>query len=108
MSPEEFARARVLIRQIALARPLRRTHRLRRDRRGGALDVRALVRSSLATGGDPVRRAYRSRSTAPRKLVLLLDISGSMEAYARALAALPARRAGLRAGASRRSRSARG
>jgi len=47
--------------------------------------VRALVRSSLSTGGDPVRRAYRSRSTAPRKLVLLLDISGSMEAYARAL-----------------------
>ncbi len=85
MSPEEFARARVLIRQIALARPLRRTHRLRRDRRRGALDVRALVRSSLSTGGDPVRRAYRSRSTAPRKLVLLLDISGSMEAYARAL-----------------------
>ena len=85
MSPEEFARARVLIRQIALARPLRRTHRLRRDRRRGALDVRALVRSSLSTGGDPVHRAYRSRSTAPRKLVLLLDISGSMEAYARGL-----------------------
>jgi hypothetical protein len=85
MSPAELARARVLIRQIALARPLRRTHRLRRDRRRGALDVRALVRSSLSTGGDPVHRAYRSRSSAPRKLVLLLDISGSMEPYARAL-----------------------
>jgi uncharacterized protein with von Willebrand factor type A (vWA) domain len=47
--------------------------------------VRALVRASLATGGDPVHRAYRSRSSAPRKVVLLLDISGSMEAYARAL-----------------------
>jgi len=85
MSPAELARARVLIRQIALARPLRRTHRLRRDRRRGALDVRALVRSSLSTGGDPVHRAYRSRSSTPRKLVLLLDISGSMEPYARAL-----------------------
>jgi uncharacterized protein len=85
MTPEEFARARELIRQIAVGRPRRRTHRLRPDRRGHALDVRALVRASLATGGDPIVRAYRSRSEAPRKLVLILDISGSMEAYARAL-----------------------
>jgi uncharacterized protein with von Willebrand factor type A (vWA) domain len=85
MSAEEFARARTLIRAIALDRPHRRTHRLRRDRRGEALDVRALVRASLATGGDPVLRAFRSRDSAPRKLVLLLDVSGSMEAYSRAL-----------------------
>jgi len=85
MTPEEFARARVLIREIAVGRPRRRTHRLRPDRRGSVIDVRALVRASLATGGDPVVRAYRSRAHAPRKLVLILDISGSMEAYARAL-----------------------
>jgi uncharacterized protein len=85
MSPEEFARARSLIRTIALDRPRRRTHRLRPDRRGPALDVRSLVRASLATGGDPVVRTFRSRGTAPRKLVLLLDVSGSMESYARAL-----------------------
>jgi uncharacterized protein with von Willebrand factor type A (vWA) domain len=85
MSPSEFARARMLIKRIGIDRPRRRTHRLRADRRGSALDVRTLVRRSLATGGDPVSRAYRSRSQAPRKLVLLLDISGSMEAYARAL-----------------------
>jgi uncharacterized protein len=85
MSSEEFARARLLIRAIALDRPRRRTHRLRRDRRGATLDVRSLVRASLATGGDPVSRTFRSRGTAPRKLVLLLDVSGSMESYARAL-----------------------
>ncbi len=85
MSPEEFSRARTLIREIAVGRPSRRTHRLRSDRRGQVLDVRALVRASLATGGDPVKRAYRSRARGPRKLVLLLDISGSMDAYARAL-----------------------
>lgn len=85
MSHEEFARARTLIGRIALVRPRRRTHRLRRNRRGGSLDVRALVRASLATGGDPASRAFRSRGSAPRKLVLLLDISGSMEAYSRAL-----------------------
>jgi uncharacterized protein with von Willebrand factor type A (vWA) domain len=85
MTAEEFARARTLIRKIAVGRPRRRSHRLRPDRHGEALDVRALVRASLATGGDPVTRAYRSRARAPRKLVLILDISGSMEAYARAL-----------------------
>jgi len=85
MTPEEFARARTLIRRIALQRPLRRTHRLRVDRRGRVLDVRRLVRRSLATGGDPVHRAFRTRASAPRKLVLLLDVSGSMEAYSRAL-----------------------
>jgi uncharacterized protein len=85
MSPDEFARARRLIRAIAVDRPRRRTHRLRPDRRGPTLDVRSLVRASLATGGDPVVRTFRSRGTAPRKLVLLLDVSGSMESYARAL-----------------------
>jgi len=85
MTPEEFARARKLIQAIAVARPQRRTRRLRPDSKGRALDVRRLVRASLATGGDPVDRAFRSRSTVHRKLVLILDVSGSMEAYARPL-----------------------
>ena len=85
MTPEEFARARKLIQAIAVARPQRRTRRLRPDSKGRTLDVRRLVRASLATGGDPVDRAFRSRSTVHRKLVLILDVSGSMEAYARPL-----------------------
>jgi uncharacterized protein with von Willebrand factor type A (vWA) domain len=85
MSHEEFERARRLIAAIALDRPQRRTRRLRRDPRGDALDLRRLVRASLATGGDPVERAFRSRGDAARKLVLILDVSGSMESYARAL-----------------------
>ena len=85
MTPEEFARARRLIQAIAVGRPQRRTRRLRLDTCGRALDVRGLVRASLASGGDPVERAFRSRATAPRKLVLILDVSGSMEAYSRAL-----------------------
>jgi uncharacterized protein with von Willebrand factor type A (vWA) domain len=85
MSPAEFAHARRLIREIAIDRPLRRTRRLRRDAGGQVLDLRRLVRASLATGGEPIERAFRSRSEAPRKLVLILDVSGSMESYARAL-----------------------
>ena len=85
MTPEEFARARRLIRGIAAQRPRRRTRRLRPDPHGTHLDVRRLARRSLSTGGDPVLRAFRSRAEKPRKLVLLLDVSGSMEAYSRAL-----------------------
>ncbi len=85
MTPDEFARARRLIHGIAGKRPRRRTRRMRPDPRGTKLDVRGLARRSLATGGDPALRAFRSRSETARKLVLLLDVSGSMEAYSRAL-----------------------
>lgn len=85
MTPDELVRAKKLIQAIAIARPRRRTRRLRPDAKGHALDVRALVRASLSTGGDPVQRAFRSRGEALRKLVLILDVSGSMDAYARAM-----------------------
>ena len=85
MTSAELVRAKKLIQTIAAVRPRRRTRRLRADRKGRTLDVRRLVRSSLATGGDPVQRAFRSRADAPRKLVLILDVSGSMDAYARAM-----------------------
>jgi uncharacterized protein len=85
MTHEEFLRARRLIREVAVGRPRRRTRRLQPDPRGELLHLRRMVRASLATGGDTVERAFRSRGEAPRRLVLLLDVSGSMEAYARAL-----------------------
>jgi uncharacterized protein len=85
MTPEEMTRAKRMIQAVAITRPRRRTRRLRPDSKGRALDVRGLVRASLATGGDPVKRAFRSRADTPRKLVLILDVSGSMDAYARAM-----------------------
>lgn len=85
MDADDFARLRALVRRIALERPRRRSRRLRPHHRGRVLDLRALMRDSLATGGDPVERSFRSRTLVPRKLVVLCDVSGSMEAYARAL-----------------------
>jgi uncharacterized protein with von Willebrand factor type A (vWA) domain len=49
------------------------------------LDLRSLARSALANGGEPIERTFLRRRLAPRKLVFLCDVSGSMEAYARAL-----------------------
>jgi uncharacterized protein len=85
MTPDEFARARRLIAVVARARPLRRSRRLSSDPRGDRLDVRRLIRRSLRTGGDPLERPYRARTDVPRKLVVLCDVSGSMEAYTKAL-----------------------
>ena len=85
LSSEEFALVGRLMQELAASRPRRRSRRLRRDSRGSRLDLRRLVRASLATGGDPVERVFRDRVHVPRKLVVICDVSGSMEAYSRAL-----------------------
>src|SRR6185312_7376784 len=55
-----------------------------RARRGEHVDLRRTLRGSLRTGGEPARLAYRRRRVVRRRVVLLCDISGSMEPYARA------------------------
>ena len=85
MTPDEFERVRTLIADIAAQRPRRRSRRLRHHHRGRELDLRRTIRESLSAGGDPIRREFRLRSRVPRKLVVLCDVSGSMEAYVRPL-----------------------
>ena len=85
MSPEEFERCRFLMAAIARTRPRRASRRRAPDPRGDRLDLRRLVRRSLRTGGDPFEQAWKARKVVPRKLVVLCDASGSMDAYSRAL-----------------------
>ncbi len=85
LTSEEFSLVSKLMTELAASRPKRRSRRVRRDRRGRQLDMRRLVRASLATGGDAVERAFRDRIRVHRKLVVICDVSGSMEAYSRAL-----------------------
>src|SRR5207245_10919431 len=85
MTPEEFAHLSKAIAEVAAARPLRRSRRLRPHSRGRRLDLRRLARRSIARGGDPIERTFRRRIDVPRKLVVICDVSGSMEAYTRAL-----------------------
>ncbi len=79
----EFALVARLVRRLALATPPRRTRRSRVSRRGEHLDVRATLRRSRRTAGDPVAQLHRRRRERPRPLVALLDVSGSMAPYAR-------------------------
>jgi len=63
----------------------RRSRRWRIARRGPRLDARRIVRLALATGGDPIRLARRERKLRRTKLVVVCDVSGSMDLYSRFL-----------------------
>ncbi|MFM8483363.1 MAG: VWA domain-containing protein, partial [Actinomycetota bacterium] len=84
-SPEELQLAQDLMSKLRLAGPPRQSFRQRPRRRGSRPDLRRTVRASLRSGGEPVRRQWQDNDERLRRLVLLLDISGSMEPYARAL-----------------------
>jgi uncharacterized protein with von Willebrand factor type A (vWA) domain len=85
LDDEERARVAQLIRRLAVHVPTERTRRTRAAAKGATFDVRRTLRRSLRTSGEPFERAWRSRISRPRPLVLILDISGSMSAYSRAL-----------------------
>ncbi len=64
--------------------PLRRTARHRPWRRG-EVDATRTLRSSLRRMGEPAQIQWRRRGLRPRRVVLLIDVSGSMSGYADAL-----------------------
>ena len=83
-SERELAALGQLMERLPLVVPERRSRR-RIPARRGAPDLRRTLRHAFRTGGDPVERAWRERRRVRRPLVLLLDVSGSMDAYSRAL-----------------------
>jgi uncharacterized protein len=81
----ERLQAHHLIRALAVHLPHRRSRRYRPSPYGRRFDLRRTLRASLRTQGEPFRRAWRARRVRVRPLVLILDVSGSMSAYSRAL-----------------------
>ncbi|GAA3742913.1 vWA domain-containing protein [Salinactinospora qingdaonensis] len=84
LTVEERAEVARLLAALATHRPRRRTRRTA-PARHGRLDRARTIRASLAHGGEPLRLLRRDRATRPRRVVLLVDISGSMSPYADAL-----------------------
>jgi uncharacterized protein len=84
LEPGELAQLYRLMARLVVATPKRRTRRSERQRRGERMDMRRTLRGSMRTAGDPIRLARRRRRVVRRRMVMLCDISGSMEPYARA------------------------
>ncbi|MFZ2032786.1 MAG: VWA domain-containing protein [Candidatus Dormiibacterota bacterium] len=84
MSWDELAAVRRLLRQSPWKVAERRTRRLRADRRG-SVELRRTLRAAARQGGDAPRLARASVSTKRRPLVILCDVSGSMDRYSRHL-----------------------
>ena len=81
---DEIAEAGAALSRLVWNPGERRTRRWVRGR-GSRIDLRRTIAGSLRTGGDVVTFARRTRRVRPRALVLLCDVSGSMERYSRML-----------------------
>lgn len=85
LSRAELALLADVMRRLVLATPPRRSRRHRTAPHGLRPDLRAALRQARRTGGFPGRLPGRRPRDKPRRLVVLCDISGSMEPYARAM-----------------------
>ena len=85
LSDAELALLAGVMRRLTLAVPMRRSRRQRRGPRGRQADLRETLRHARRTGGHPFGLIKKNPTRRPRKLVVLCDISGSMEPYARAM-----------------------
>ena len=83
VGPEDIREAEAVARRLGEAIRDRRSRRRRAARKGAMIDMRRTLRASLATGGEPLRLARRTRPDRPMKIVALCDVSGSMVVYAR-------------------------
>jgi len=85
MTAAERAAAARFLERLQWSPGQRPSRRFRSSRNGSRLDARATLRKSLATHGEPAVLVRRARRTKRRPLVILCDVSGSMEAYTRLL-----------------------
>jgi uncharacterized protein with von Willebrand factor type A (vWA) domain len=83
-SEEEKEIVRQAMARLVWQLNVRQTRRLRRThKRARYLDLRGLVRANTRHGGEIIHLRWRRRKTKPRPLVVICDISGSMDAYSR-------------------------
>ena len=84
-SAEEIAEARRIIEGFTWRLGTRKTRRRMRAKHGKFIDPRATLRGALRHGGMPLELRRQKRKIRSRPLVVICDISGSMDRYARLL-----------------------
>jgi uncharacterized protein with von Willebrand factor type A (vWA) domain len=82
---EELAAIRRIMKRIKFTPPKRRTRRTKTADDGRRPDMRRTIRQSMRTNGEMVNLYWRRRRVRLRPLILILDVSGSMSDYSRAL-----------------------
>lgn len=85
LSPEEARDAQAMLEALRPRLAMRPARRARIARSGGRLALRTMLRRSLGAGGETVVWRWHRRRARPRPVVLICDISGSMERYSRFL-----------------------
>ena len=85
MTADELAQVRAMLARLKLPLPERVQRRTRAAHRGARVDLRATMRATTGPAGAVAPLAYRARTRRPPPLVVLCDISGSMDRYARML-----------------------
>ena len=85
VTDDELAATRKIVASLRIAPPVRRTRRNRPSAKGRVIDMRRMAREMMRNHGEPTQLARRVRKERPRRLVLILDISGSMADYSRHL-----------------------
>jgi uncharacterized protein len=83
LTPEESRDAQAMLEALRPRLPLRRSRRSRVGRGGHRPATHSMLRHALAAGGEALRWRWLRRTTRPRPIVLVCDISGSMERYSR-------------------------
>ncbi len=83
LSPDEARDALAMLEALRPRLPIRRARRSRLGRSGHRPATRAMLRHALGTGGEALRWRWLRRTERPRPIVLVCDISGSMERYSR-------------------------
>ncbi len=79
--PDELALINALSERLAARMRYRLSRRRRVRSRGRRLDLRTIIHRSIPYGGTPMRLAFRRRRHKPLRLVMLVDVSGSMNLY---------------------------
>lgn len=85
LSPDEMQEIKRLMQNMNWQLEQRRTRRKSKAPRGSYLDMRRTIRQNLRYGGEPLILSWRRRKLKRRPLVVICDISGSMERYSRVL-----------------------